>query len=378
MIDAWISKKIALPPGASLTREAIESYQLQALRRTLFHVKKNRRWHSEALAGIDPVRDMVSVRDLAKLPFTNGADLMAHGLDMVCVPASRVSRIVTLPTSGTTGEPKRVYFTEADQELMIDYNANGLQVMTSPGDLWLVLMPAERPGSVGDLIVTGLERIGCQAIAYGILPFDGSGDDKALELMAEQGVNCILATASAATRLAMRSVNTAGCSVDLDPSVIAGGERSEPDPQSPGSGHLHSESAMLSAIRRSMKSILLSAEYVSDESVKAIEDAWDCNVFEHYGMTEMGLGGAMACETHIGYHPREADLIFEIIDPESGAVLPDGEYGEIVFTTLTREAMPFIRYRTGDFSRFIPEPCPCGSQLKCLARVADRNSAKGY
>jgi phenylacetate-coenzyme A ligase PaaK-like adenylate-forming protein len=127
-----------------------------------------------------------------------------------------------------------------------------------------------------------------------------------------------------------------------------------------------------------MKAILLSAEYVSDENVRIIEEIWDCKVFEHYGMTEMGLGGAMACETRIGYHPREADLIFEIIDPESGAALPDGEYGEIVFTTLTREAMPLVRYRTGDFSRFIPEPCPCGSKLKRLDRVANRKSVKGY
>jgi phenylacetate-coenzyme A ligase PaaK-like adenylate-forming protein len=117
---------------------------------------------------------------------------------------------------------------------------------------------------------------------------------------------------------------------------------------------------------------------VSDECVELIERAWGCEVFEHYGMTEMGLGGAMACEAHDGYHPREADLLFEIVDPRTGAPLPDGEYGEIVFTTLTRTAMPLVRYRTGDMSRFIPGPCPCGSVLKRLARVADRKAAKGY
>jgi phenylacetate-coenzyme A ligase PaaK-like adenylate-forming protein len=101
-------------------------------------------------------------------------------------------------------------------------------------------------------------------------------------------------------------------------------------------------------------------------------------VYEHYGMTEMGLGGAMACEKRDGYHPREADLLFEIIDPCTGEVLPEGEYGEIVFTTLTRQAMPFIRYRTGDFSRWLPGLCGCGSILKRLDKVGDREERKAY
>jgi phenylacetate-coenzyme A ligase PaaK-like adenylate-forming protein len=349
MIDTWIGEKIGLPPNAPLTREAIEGYQLAALRRTLYYVKENSRWYSRTLKDIDTVRDVCSVTDLAKLPFTDTSELTSFGTDMVCVSASQVSRIVTLPTSGTTGEPKRVYFTEADQELMIDYNANGLKVMTSPGDLWLALMPAERPGSVGNLIVAGLARMGCEAIAYGILPYEGGDDDRALALMAERGVNCMLATTSAASRLARRYASETSAAGSL-----------------------------LQQIPQSMNAVLLSAEYVSDENVRLIEETWDCKVFEHYGMTEMGLGGAMACETRAGYHPREADLIFEIIDPKSGDVLPDGEYGEIVFTTLTREAMPFIRYRTGDFSRFIPGPCPCGSATKRLDRVADRKSTKGY
>jgi phenylacetate-coenzyme A ligase PaaK-like adenylate-forming protein len=95
-------------------------------------------------------------------------------------------------------------------------------------------------------------------------------------------------------------------------------------------------------------------------------------------MTEMGLGGAMACEERVGYHPREADLIFEIIDPQTGGPLPEGEVGEVVFTTLTRAAMPLIRYRTGDLSRWIPGNCPCGSVLKRLDRIADRKLVKGY
>jgi phenylacetate-coenzyme A ligase PaaK-like adenylate-forming protein len=125
-----------------------------------------------------------------------------------------------------------------------------------------------------------------------------------------------------------------------------------------------------------MRSVLLSAEYVPEETCDLIRHAWNCKVFEHYGMTEMGLGGAVSCFMLEGYHPREADLYFEIIDPKTGEVLPDGETGEVVFTTLTRKGMPFIRYRTGDTSRWLTEPCGCGSVLKRLDKAGDRKLKK--
>jgi len=134
------------------------------------------------------------------------------------------------------------------------------------------------------------------------------------------------------------------------------------------------------AIRQTLKSILLSADYVPDDVCAELSKAWGCKVFEHYGMTEMGLGGAVSCDVvpngH-GYHPREADLYFEIINPVTGEVVPDGQFGEVVFTTLTRMGMPFIRYRTGDRSRWLTESCACGSILKRLDKVGERSEVKG-
>ena len=86
----------------------------------------------------------------------------------------------------------------------------------------------------------------------------------------------------------------------------------------------------------------------------------------------MGLGGGVECQARRGYHLREADLLFEVVDPATGRPLPEGETGEVVFTTLTRRGMPLIRYRTGDLSHFIPGPCPCGAALRTLARVEGR------
>ena len=118
-------------------------------------------------------------------------------------------------------------------------------------------------------------------------------------------------------------------------------------------------------------SVLLSTDHVPDAIRRELQRIWGCEVYTHYGMTEMGFGGGVECQAKHGYHLREADLYVEIINPATGVQLKDGETGEVVFTTLTRRGMPLIRYRTGDLSRFLLEPCPCGTVLKtmeCLKR----------
>lgn len=338
-LDNWIRKKIGLPLEVELKRSALDSYQLNALIRTLSYAKEKSSFYKSLYANIDINSEIKSLKDLSKLPLIDEKTLINHGQQLSCVPASQVSRIVTLETSGSTGTPKRIFFTPEDQELMIDFVHHGIAPIAGEGDLFLILMPCERPGSVGDLVRIGLERRNAKTIPYGILPFDGSEDNNILQMMKERGVNSMLATSSAVYRLAKAMEN-------FPPFEI--------------------------------KSILISGEHVTDEIIALAESAWNCKVFEHYGMTESGLGGAVACNEHEGYHPREADLIFEVIDPHTGEVLPDGEEGELVFTTLTRAAMPFIRYRTGDFASWITSPCPCGSVLKRLSRVGSRKALKGY
>ena len=343
IVDDWIAKKIGLPAGTVLERTSLERWQLERLQETIASVRSSSLFYRERFKDY-PATFPQALNDLAKLPYTTPEELATEGSCMVCVPARDVSRIVTmqpLSTSGTTGDPKRVWFTEADQELMTDYIHHGLPLMTGKEDVFLVLMPCERPGSVGDLVALGVERIGSRAVRVGTIPADGDRDEEIFEIMRTEGVTTGLMTASTAARLARKS--------SKDISIVT-----------------------------NMRTVLLSAQFVSKEDLETIETCWKCKSYEHYGMTEMGLGGAMACEERIGYHPREADIIFEIIDPESGEVLPDGEFGEIVFTTLTRQAMPLIRYRTGDYSSFLTEPCRCGSVLKRLDRVGDRHERKSY
>jgi phenylacetate-coenzyme A ligase PaaK-like adenylate-forming protein len=121
-----------------------------------------------------------------------------------------------------------------------------------------------------------------------------------------------------------------------------------------------------------LKSVLLSTDYVPWALQQQLERIWCCKVFNHYGMTEMGLGGGVECAALSGYHLRETDLYFEIIDPVSGNPAPMGELGQVVFSTLTRVGMPLIRYATGDIARFIPERCACGSILRRMDTIQGR------
>ncbi|MCI9597306.1 MAG: phenylacetate--CoA ligase family protein [Firmicutes bacterium] len=331
-LDLWTAKKLGMD-ARELSREAIEEYQLRKIKETF-------QWavsHSPFYAELYQYKKLETWEDFRQLPFTTPQDTAERGGDMTCVPQSQISRIVTMETSGTTGKPKRIYFTEEDQELTKDFFHHGMRLLVDPSDTIIILMPCRRPGSIGDLLKTGLERLGAGVVPYG-LP-DGSREDdmKILKLMEKEKVTCAVALPTQLAALAQKA----------------------------------------DGFQIPMKTVLLSAEYVSRESRTRIKKAWGCRVFEHYGMTEMGLGCAVSCPVLEGCHVREADLYLEIIDPKTGMPLPDGQEGEVAFTTLTRKGMPFIRYRTGDWSSFLPEPCSCGSLLKRLSRVGDRKLKKG-
>ena len=336
-LDIWTAEKLNTD---DLTRADIESYQLEKLKEVFQLAVDESRFYGNLYKGMK----VETFDDFRKLPFTGPEDVRGHELEMLCVSQREISRIVTIETSGTTGTPKRVYFTEEDQELTVDFFHHGMKLIVDETDTVMILMPCRRPGSIGVLLKEGLERSGVKVVSYG-LP-DGMDSDKILEIMEREKVTHCVALA---TQLAVIAEKVIGRNTSE-------GDRKYDIP---------------------MRSVLLSAEYVSEESRRKISDTWNCRVFEHYGMTEMGLGCAVQCPELEGFHVRELDLYLEIIDPETGEVLPDGTEGEIVFTTLTRKGMPFIRYRTGDWSSFMTGECGCGSVLKRLTRVGDRGLEKG-
>ena len=264
---------------------------------------------------------------------------------------------MTLFTSGTTGKPKRIHFTEADQELTIDYFHHGMQNLVDQSDKVLILMPVRAPGSIGDLLRTGLERLGVQVCAYG--PPDEAAYAGVLRLIAEEDVTSVVAAPFQAQRM-LEEVRS--CRQEKG---RGRGRQAKTDGWA-GDGAA-AEGGAGAGLMASLRTVLLSAAYVPSALCAALEREWSCRVFEHYGMTEMGLGCAVSCPAAprgAGYHVRESDLYIEIIDPQTGEAAPDGCFGEIVFTTLTRRGMPLIRYRTGDVSRWLTGPCRCGSVWK--------------
>jgi phenylacetate-CoA ligase len=328
-LEPWISAKIGRD-GRPLDREGLGAYQLAKLNKTLRLAQEQSHFYRRTL-GDQPLV-LRSLGELARLPFCSADDLRAAPLDFLCVPQDSVERIVTLPTSGTTGPPKRLYFTAADQELTRDFFHHGMSTFVGPGDRVLVLLPGSRPGSVGALLAEGLARMDVLVIPHGPVV-----DPRETLAVLERE----------------RATSLVGIPVQvLALARVAAGEADRG--------------------AYALRSVLLSTDRMPRAVAAVIAGVFGCEVYDHYGMTEMGLGGGVDCRARAGYHLREADLLFEIVDPDTGKPVPEGVEGEVVFTTLTRQAMPLVRYRTGDVSRFIPGPCPCGTVLKRLAHVDER------
>ncbi|MEI7847784.1 MAG: DVU_1553 family AMP-dependent CoA ligase [Chloroflexota bacterium] len=326
-LDAWIQQKIGSDPALPL-RPALEAWQLQKLNESLALVRARSSFYRKLFSGMP--ESLGSLAELAQFPFTTPEDVRRNPLQFVCVSQDDIQRVVTLQSSGTTGEPKRFYFTREDQELTIDFFDAGMTTLTRPAERVLILLPGETPGSVGDLLRLGLMRQARVPLPYGPV----RDPLHALETMQTQQADCLVGS----------------------PTQILGlARRWQPGQHAP-------------------RTLLLSTDHVPQAIKKFLEDTWGCQVFNHYGATEMGLGGGVECEALSGYHLREADLYFEIIDPLSGAPVADGERGEVLLTTLTRRGMPLMRYRMGDSSRFVPGTCACGSQLKTMEIVRGRYS----
>jgi len=331
-LDAWIAARLGLP---DLAPEAVEARQLEALRRTLAHAARHSPFHRQRLADLPPGFPARRA-DMAALPLTTAEDLAARGEAMLCVSGGEIARVVTLETSGTSGPPKRLFFTPEDIEATLDFFAVGMSTLAGAGDAVLVLLPGRRPDGVADLLARALPRIASRAV----LPPESWTAGDLVRLMKREGVTRMVAA----------------------PSQLRG---------------LLDDAEFSRAARTRLAALLSSADPL-DAGLRAdLERAWGCEVFDHWGMTETGWGGGVECAAHAGYHPRMADLFLEVIDPLTAAPLPLGEPGELVLSTLNRRGMPLIRYRTGDAARLLPGPCPCGCPLPRLETVPGRIEPHG-
>lgn len=315
-LDNWICEVESLP---ELTREGLERLQLRRLNETLARLKAR----GGIYAGYP--EKLESLAQLETLPFTTAAMLAENPGAFLLTSQSEVSRVISGATSGTTGPSKRVFYTDRDTEYTVGFFAAGIGEMLHPGEKCLIGFPFTGPFGLGDLIARAVERLGGIPIRAGFGQSWGELSDLVSETQPETYIGF--------------------------PVTLLGLSRMYGSPL---------------PIRRA----LVSGDACPKGVMNALEQVLGSKLYPHYGSRECGLGGAVTCPAFSGMHLRENHIIPEIID-DQGSVLPEGAFGELVITTMGLEAMPLIRYRTGDFTRLLP-PCPCGGVTRRIDAVSRR------
>ena len=310
------------PPRASLepieiaSRDEIAALQLSRLKQTLRHAYENVPHYRRAFdaAGVHP-DDCKTLADLAKFPFTTKADLRDnYPFGMFAVPREQIARIHA--SSGTTGKPTVVGYTKNDIETWSGVVARSIRA--SGGRAGMICHVAYGYG----LFTGGLgAHYGAEKLGLTVVPISGGMTERQVSLIEDFRPDIIMVTPSY-------------CLAILDEYKKRG-----LDPRA-----------------SSLKIGIFGAEPWTNAMRAEIEAAFDMHAVDIYGLSEViGPGVANECvETKDGLHIWEDHFYPEIIDPDTGVVLPDGEVGELVFTSLTKEAMPVIRYRTRDLTRLLP------------------------
>jgi phenylacetate-CoA ligase len=318
----------------TLPREALEALQLKRLKALVERIYAAVPYYRKKMeeANVKPA-DIKALKDLVRLPFTTKEDLrLNYPFGLFAVPFERVVRIHA--SSGTTGKPTVVGYTRRDIESWAELMARTLSCGGAhQGD---VVHNAYGYG----LFTGGLgAHYGAEKLGAAVIPISGGNSKRQIMLMQDFGSTVLMCTPSYALNLAdvMKEMNVAPSSLKL-------------------------------------RVGLFGAEPWSENMRTEIEKKLGLKAIDIFGLSEvMGPGVASECiEEQRGLHVFEDFFIPEIINPETGEPLPHGELGELVFTTITKEAFPVIRYRTKDLSRLITEPCSCGRSFHRMQRITGR------
>jgi phenylacetate-CoA ligase len=319
----------------TLDRDTLERLQLHRLQETVRRVVAHVPFYREKFAelGLQP-DDIRSLADLRRLPFTITADLRAnYPTGLLAVPYDATLRLHT--SSGTTGKPKALFFSRQDVDNAAELCARSFVMAgITPKDVFQNMMTY---GMFTGALVThyGAEKIGCL-----VIPAGPGNSERQLLLMQDFRTTFIHLTPSYGLYLATFL------------------EKHNVDP------------------RRdlALRKAFVGAEPYTEETRRKIEEGLGVDVYNSYGLSEMnGPGVAFECEHKHGMHLWEDHFLIEIIDPQTAEPVADGQPGELVMTTLTREAMPLLRYRTRDITSLIPEPCRCGRTHRRLNRITGRS-----
>ncbi|GAB7022650.1 phenylacetate--CoA ligase family protein [Salidesulfovibrio brasiliensis] len=317
-------------PAETLPRAELENLQAKRLREVIKNAK-NAPFYAERLKGFDP-ESIQNASDITALPFTTKDDLRSqypYGLltrsldDFVRLHAS----------SGTTGTPTAVFYTQKDIDTWADLMARSMYAVGVRRSDVLQNMSGYGLFTGGLGIHYGSERLGCLTV-----PAGAGNTKRQIKLIRDFSVSVMHIIPSFALYFAAK-VREEG----YDPAEMP------------------------------WRIALIGAEPHTEETRQRIEELLKLKAYNSYGLSEMnGPGVAFECTEQNGMHVWEDAYIAEIIDPATGEHVAEGEIGELVMTTLTREGMPIIRYRTRDLTRFMPGECACGRTCRRIDRIAGR------
>ncbi|HOP74888.1 MAG TPA: phenylacetate--CoA ligase [Bacillota bacterium] len=321
------------PEMEMMSRSELEKIQSQRLKNTVERVYHNVPFYKKKFdeAGIKP-EQIQSVKDLARLPFTTKQDLRDnYPFKLFAVPQDEVVRIHA--SSGTTGKMTVVGYTKHDINIWAEVMARtfGCGGVNHKDIIQVAYGYGLFTGGLG-------AHYGAEKLGATVVPISGGNTKRQLQIMADFGTTVLACTPSYALYMAESAAEEG---IDLSDLKLRVG--------------------------------FFGAEPWSNNMRKEIEAKWNIKAFDIYGLSEIiGPGVASECMQQDGLHVCEDHFLVEVIDPNTGEVLPDGEKGELVFTCITKEALPLIRYRTRDISIITHEPCACGRTHARMHRVMGR------
>ncbi len=323
------------------SREQIRAWQDDRLVKQVRHVYQHVPYYRALMdkKGVTP-DDIRSVDDLYKLPFLTKDDLRdAYPYGLLAVPRSEVVRIQS--TSGTTGRRVVAFYTQHDIDLWDECCARAIAAAGGTRDDVVHVSYGYGLFTGGPGLNGGSHKLGCMT-----LPMSSGNTERQIQFMCDLGSTILCCTPSYAAYLG-ESIRERGLQDKIQ-----------------------------------LKAGIFGAEAWSEEMRRDIERLLNIKAYDIYGLTEIsGPGVSFECSAQTGMHINEDHFIAEIIDPNTGEVLPEGEKGELVFTSITKEAFPLLRYRTRDICVLTREKCPCGrthvKMSKPMGRSDDMLIVKG-
>jgi phenylacetate-CoA ligase len=315
----------------TLKPDQLRELQLTRLRDTLRRAAQSPFYRERlADAGVSPA-SLRSLEDIQKIPLTTKDDLRGRGQDMLTVPRTELVRLHA--SSGTTGRATVIYYTRADIEAWADLLARSMYMTgVRPGDVFQNMMGYGLfTGGLG--FHYGAERLGCLTI-----PAGAGNSKRQVQLVRDFQTTAVHIIPSFALYL----LNTFAAE-GLDPRDLP------------------------------LKIAFIGAEPHTEDMRRRIEAAYGLKAYNSYGLSEMnGPGVAFECPEQNGMHVWEDAYLLEVLDPQTLAPVPPGVTGELVFTNLTRQGMPLIRYRSRDLASYDDRPCPCGRSCRRISRLQGR------